>query len=166
MLKFQKVAASFLVAGFIFSSGGNVFAAEVDDESPSINWEEEWSSVDSDNAISDNANFGSSNPYSRAWGDLASGSTALSSGSGEVTSTGKTTGKILTTVTTATTSLRISGMGYITGSKKIAVGKLTATSEVSTSNPSGSQSFEGLTLHTATDSGILYEAKTYKTGSY
>lgn len=169
--KIGKITVLFLVAGFTFSVGDNASAAVTSNESSTINWDEVWESVDYNNNISDTINFGSGSTNSegvslQAWGDLASGSTKLSSGSGKITSTGKSKGKILTTVTSATTSLRISGMGYITGPKKIAIGKLTATSEVSTSNPSGSQSFEGLTIHTATNSGVLYEARTHASGSY
>lgn len=169
--KVGKITVLCLVAGFMFSAEDTASAAVTSNESPTINWDEAWESVDYNNNISDTTNFGSGSTNSegislQAWGDLASGSTSLSSGSGKVTSTGKTTGKILTTVTSATTSLRISGMGYITGPKKTAVGKLTATSVVSTSNPSGSQSFEALTIHTATNSGVLYEARTYDSGSY
>jgi hypothetical protein len=173
MTKFKKVAAPLIVAGFIFSAAaGNVSAAESNNESPTINWDEAWSSVDSDNNISDATTFGTSSNSNGtgfstlSWGSLATGSTALSSGSGSVTSTGKTTGKVIGTVTSATTSLRISGMGYITGPKKTAIGKFTSTSQISTTNPSGKQTFEGLTVHTATDSGVLYQSRTYASGTY
>ena len=170
MLKFKKVVMPFLAAGFVFSLGSNVFAAEVNDETPTINWEEVWNSVDLEGEPASVIDFGSKSTggiSTYSWGDLAKGSTKLSPPtSGKVKSTGKTTGKILTTTVSATTSLRISGMSYITGPKKIALGKLTATSEVSTKDSSGNQAYEGLTLHTATDSGVLYESETYDSNIY
>lgn len=170
MFKLSKVVAPFLAAGFVFSLGSNVFAAEVNDEAPTINWEETWDSIDSEGEPASVADFGSKSTggiSTYSWGDLAKGSTKLSPPtSGKVTSTGKTTGKILTTTVSATTSLRMSGMSYITGPKKIALGKFTATSEVSTNDPKGNQGYEGLTIHTATNSGVLYESKTYDSNIY
>ncbi|ANB56185.1 hypothetical protein GFC29_2383 [Anoxybacillus sp. B7M1] len=169
MYKLNKIAVSFLTASIIFSGTGSAFAAD-ENEGSTINWDQDWHLVDSGINIPNEVDFGNLNTEKSfsvaSWGDLAKGSTALSADSTKVTSTGKTTGKVWLTVVSATTSLRISGMSYITGSKGTAIGKLTATSQVSTSNPSGSQSFEGLTIHTATDSGILYEARTYDSGSY
>jgi len=171
MFKLGKITVPLLVAGFILSPvGGNVTAAELENESPTINWDDVWSSIDSNSNLSNSISFGSistgSDISTFIWGNLADAKTTLSSGSGEVKSTGITKGKTLLTSTSATTSLRMSGMGIITGSKGVALGKFTATSEVSTTNPSGLQSWEGLTIHTATDSGTLYESKTYDYGSY
>lgn len=58
--------------------------------------------------------------------------------------------------------MRIGGMGYAVGPPKIALGKFTATSTIS----SKKQSYEGLTVHSATNNGILYEARTYQTKTY
>jgi hypothetical protein len=167
----KKLATSILSLGIVFAGTSNVFAAETNSKEPTINWDNVWESVDSGTQLPSTTNFGSQSPVDgeislMAWGDLASGSTALSLDSGKVKSTGKTKGKVLTTVTSATTSLRLSGMGYITGPKETAIAKFTATSVVSTNNPSGTQTFEGLTIHTATDSGVLYEARTYDSKSY
>lgn len=171
MKRKNKLFSSLLVTGILLSTGGNVYAADMNSEgNATINWDQMWNDLDSGNSLGEQIDFGSSNAGTgigiSAYGDLASGSTALSSASGEVTSTGKTTGKTLTTTISATTSLRISGMGYITGPKKIALGKFTATSTIATTNPSSLQSFEALTIHTATNSGVLYEARTADSGSY
>ena len=50
--------------------------------------------------------------------------------------------------------------------KKIAIGKLTATSEAALGRNSSSNVYTGLTIHTATNSGVLYEARTTKSNAY
>lgn len=173
MKKGNKLFSALMAIGILLSAGGSAYAAEtglVKSESPTIDWDKSWDNVDSGNFHDNVVDFGSSSDGAdigaRAYGDLATGTTALSSASGKVTSTGTSKGKVISTTTSATTSLRMNGLGYIVGPKKVAVSKFTATSTVSTTNPSGTQSFEGLTVHSATNSGILYEAKTYDSKNY
>ncbi|MFC0562358.1 hypothetical protein [Halalkalibacter alkalisediminis] len=162
------VASILIVSPFISSQ--SAFAADLNrkvTESYEINWDDAWKNVDSLNTIE---HFGSSNDPNSigiySYGNLASGSTSLGISSQGVTSTGKTTGKIISTVTSATTSLRNSSQGYGgTGPKKTAIGKLTATSEYTMSVVRGNV-FTGLTVHTATNSGVLYESGTSQSNVY
>lgn len=165
-----------LVVGAVFctgviTSGSTVFASEINEDltkNYEINWDDAWDDVD---VLDESTNFGSSSdPNSfgtRAYGDLATGNTSLSSTSTLVKSTGTTKGKILSTVTSATTSLRNVSQGYTaSGSKKTAVGKFTATSELSLTRAKTKYVYTGLTIHTATNTGILYDSRTLKSGTY
>ncbi|MDT0150338.1 MULTISPECIES: hypothetical protein [Priestia] len=154
-----------------FLATGNVSAAETGKqltEQYQINWDNAWENSDASNQSVDFGTSSNSQQISASgWGDLASGKTVLSATTKTVSSKGTTKGKILTTVTSATTSLKNISLGLTqNGSKKIAVGKLTATSETSIGRNSKSNVYTGLTIHTATDSGVLYDSKTTKSNAY
>uniref|UniRef100_UPI0039AF6B35 hypothetical protein n=1 Tax=Metabacillus niabensis TaxID=324854 RepID=UPI0039AF6B35 len=80
---------------------------------------------------------------------------------GKVQSTGKTTGKILTTTTSAQASIKNVDLGYTSYcERKIAVGKSSATSKCSFPLGASTQFFTGLSTHTATNNGVIYNAVT------
>lgn len=140
--------------------------AEQNTEKFEVNWDKAWENADQLNSTTD---FGTTNDSSSgkiqaaasSWGSLASGSTSVVSDfiSGNVDSTGTSKGKVLTTVTSATTSVRDASTGVsVDGNKSTAVAKFTAESTASISAVSGL--YQGLTVHTATDSGVLYDSRT------
>ncbi|MGR9049749.1 hypothetical protein ACQ4XT_14090 [Halobacillus faecis] len=133
-----------------------------------INWESEWEKAED---LNESVEFGNASATSggqfqgaaSSWGSLATGSTNVASDylSDAVSSTGTSKGKVYTTVTSATTSLKNTSSGYtVNGDKSTAVAKFTAES---TAEMIGSFNtvYSGLTIHTATDSGVLYEARTF-----
>ncbi|SDP17062.1 hypothetical protein [Halobacillus aidingensis] len=136
-------------------------------EKYSINWESEWEKAED---YGDTVEFGNSNSTSEgefqaaasSWGSLSTGKTDVASNyiTGAVSSTGTSKGKIYTTVTSATTSLKNTSSGYtVNGSKSTAIGKFTAESTAEMGGVFNTV-YSGLTIHTATDSGVLYEART------
>lgn len=169
MKKGKKLLYTMAASALLLTGGGTVYAAD-SNSTPEIDWDKSWDNLDNGQNLTESINFGTSNTggdfSTLAWGDLATGKTALSSGSGKVTSTGTTKGKIYGATVTAQTSIRLSGMGYITGPKKTATLKLTATSTAAATNSSGTQSFEGLTVHGASDGIGVFTARTYASGSY
>lgn len=101
--------------------------------------------------------------------DLASGKTSLSYNKDKkkVTSTGTTKGKIYTTTTSATTSVgTVKGGIAKKGSTAIKLGKFTATSKASMKKKAKKTKYAGITIHTATYMGSLYERKSGKATSY
>lgn len=101
--------------------------------------------------------------------DLASGKTSLSYNKDKkkVTSTGTTKGKIYTTTTSATTSVgTVKGGIAKKGSKAIKLAKFTATSKASMKKKAKKTKYAGITIHTATYMGSLYERKSGKATSY
>ncbi|WP_424475397.1 hypothetical protein [Oceanobacillus kimchii] len=132
-----------------------------------VNWNNVWEEVDQ-NQPSQEIDFGSTvDPSSigvKKWGELSTGKTAMSKNllKFTATSTGTSKGKVLTTTTSATTSVRDNNSGKTTnGPKKMAVAKFTAESTASRNYTMGTaNSFTGVTIHTATHDGILYDART------
>lgn len=93
--------------------------------------------------------------------DLAEGKSSISVNDTRARGTGTTKGKKLTTVVSVTNSTRNTSNGVInTGPKKIAIGKLTATSNSEVSTSRGYVNYQTLSIHTATHQGVLYEAQT------
>lgn len=169
MKKLPKIFVSTVLALSVLTTGTSAFAKDNTNltKDYEINWSEAWNNVDN---LNEKQDFGSSNdPNSfsiNSYGSLASGSTSLGVSAKGVTSTGKTKGKVISTVTSATTSLRNLSKGITgTGPKKIAVGKLTATSEYTLPLIRGN-AYTGVTVHTATHSGVLYDAKTSSSNAY
>ncbi|MET1180643.1 hypothetical protein ABG775_22180 [Peribacillus simplex] len=154
-----------------FLMTGNASAEETNEqltEEYQVNWDDAWEDTEESD---DSVDFGTSSNSNLAraskWGDLASGKTALSPTTKTITSEGTTKGKIISTVVSATTSIRNANLSLTkNGSKKIAIGKLTATSEAALGRNSSSNVYTGLTIHTATNSGVLYEARTTKSNAY
>jgi len=150
-----------------FAESGNVYAKGNNEkklsETYEINWTEAWEEVEN---LNESTGFGSTNTPGEigvfAYGDLASGSTGVAAATiSSVESTGKTTGKILSTVTSATTSIqnvRLDKTVY--GSKGIAIGKFTSSSTAAINLSSTYSLYVGLSIHTATNSGVLFESKT------
>ena len=170
MKKGKKILYSVLASAVLLTGGGTVYAADSNLKTE-IDWDRSWENVDNGQYLTESINFGTSGTgggdfSTQAWGDLATGKTALSSGSGNITSTGTTQGKIFGATVTAQTSIRHSSLGYITGPKKTATLKFTATSKATVKNPYGTQSFEGLTVHGASDGIGVYSVRTYSSGSY
>lgn len=161
----------FGVAGFlsisVFLNGGTASAQTTDEqitENFSIDWDDVWENADN---LNPEVNFGVVDSQSRSLGSLATGSTAVSLSGTAVLSTGKSKGRLLTTVTSATTSLRDVANGITSnGGKRMAVGTFTATSTTRLANTSGKSPFTGVTIHTATDSGKLYSSTTGNTKAY
>ncbi|MEK4967509.1 hypothetical protein MKX29_07440 [Cytobacillus sp. FSL R7-0696] len=156
----------------IFTNGGQASAQSMDEqltENHTVNWEEIWSNVGD---YSEEVEFGNVSPHEGgiellSMGSLATGSTAVSLSGSTVKSTGKSKGRILTTVTSATTSLRDIAKGYTSqGGKRMAVGTFTANSTTTLGNSKGKSPFTGVTVHTATDNGKLYSSQTGNTKSY
>lgn len=154
----------------IFASGGTASAESVEDqltENFTINWDEIWENTNTDD-LKEEVEFGT-NSLSRSMDSLAIAKTALSLESdGYVLSTGTTKGRILTTTTSATTSIRdVANSFQKDGGKRMAVGTFTATSTARMGNTPGVVSpYTGLTLHTATDNGKLYQTSTGRTIAY
>lgn len=159
----------------VFLGGGNVSAQTSEQgqlltEQHTINWEQLW---DNSSLLPKTTSIGVANVSSpgaiqlASYGSLATGSTAVSGTSSAVKSTGKTTGKVVTTVVSATTSLRDVAHGITSqGGKRMAVAKFTATSTTELANTTGSTPYTGLTVHTATDSGVLYSSATGNTKAF
>ncbi|CDQ20842.1 hypothetical protein SAMN05192559_10821 [Halobacillus karajensis] len=135
-------------------------------EQHEINWEDAWSNQKNLDASVEFGNSSETNGDGMArassWGSLSTGKTDVSSNiiTDKVSSTGTSKGKVYTTTTSATTSLRDVDTGYtVNGDKSIALAKFTAESSAEMSAASLNV-YSGLTIHTATDSGVLYEART------
>ncbi|MGI8382534.1 hypothetical protein ACR0S4_28615 [Priestia megaterium] len=168
LLIFGLVSA---LSASVFMGGGNASAqtsAEQMTEDYTINWDSVWDNLDT---YKEEVNFGNaSDPSSvsaSGLGSLATGSTGLSSTSTAVTSTGKTKGRVLSTYTSATTSVRdIVHAVTSNGGKRMAVGTFTATSKASIGNFSGKTPFSGVTVHTATSKGKIYSSNTGNTKAF
>lgn len=161
----------FGIAGFLsmslFLNENTTLAQTMDEQTTedfSINWDDVWENADD---LDSEVDFGVVNSQSRKRGPLAKGSTKVSLSGKSVVSTGKSKGRILTTVTSATTSLRDVAYGITSnGGKRMAVGTFTATSTTRLANTSGKSPFRGITIHTATDNGKLYSSSTGNTKAY
>ncbi|MBO0994149.1 hypothetical protein [Bacillus sp. SD088] len=151
--------STFLVGGNVFAQTGEQLTDEYE-----INWEEVWENTENLNASIDFGSVSDPNGITTfaKWGELAEGKTAVSTRSGGVFSKGTTKGKIISTVVSATTSIKNRRLATgNNGPKKTAIGKFTATSEASVNLAGGGVSpYQGVTIHTATDSGVLYESRT------
>ncbi|UOQ83598.1 hypothetical protein [Gracilibacillus salinarum] len=168
-MKRSKIISSIGIAFVsltLFSTGVSADTNENEKltEEHQINWETEWNSKgDLDSSIEFGSVSGSGGQVSsRSWGSLSTGKTNTSSDyvNNTVTSTGTSKGKVLTTVTSATTSVKDVNTGVsVNGDKSTAIAKFTAES-TATIPAISLNSYWGLTIHTATDSGILYEART------
>ncbi|AIG25197.1 hypothetical protein EGH10_07840 [Brevibacillus laterosporus] len=152
------------------TTGGNVLASESNELSlernVTENYEvdfEKWPTSDLSSEIELSVNVYTNSFSSQGFDfkSLATGKTKLSSSDSEVKSTGKTKGKTLSTVVSATTGLFKDGESLGESDKAIAIGKLTATAEKSYfSNKWKKNKFEGVTVHTATYDGVLYDDAT------
>lgn len=170
------LATTLIVSPFL----GDSASAATPDEITSnykIDWEKAWENQSSYNSVidfgSDSSNSSDGSGISAtatSFDILATGSTSLAKSTADntVTSTGKTTGKNTTTTISATTSLKRGSTILGQSSKKISVGKTTATAKYSVTHRSftGTTAYAGLTIHTATNNGILYDAATTKSASY
>ncbi|MDV2684464.1 hypothetical protein RYX56_08785 [Alkalihalophilus lindianensis] len=169
MKKLSRTLVSSVLFFSILATGTSAMASDAKEltENYEIDWSKAWDEVGS---LSDKEEFGSLNDPNSfgtySYGNLATGSTALGVSSKGVTSTGKTKGKVISTVTSATTSLRNVSRGITgTGPKKTAIGKYTATSEYTMGLTRGNV-YTGVTVHTATHTGILYDQKTSASNAY
>ena len=173
-MKLKYGISAVLLTTTLLGFGGEATFAKNSDrqltESYQVNWEEIYSIPEENH--SDTITFGSAvnkkSDYSTAaWGDLATGSTKISFSASGIKSDGSTKGKVLTTVTSATTSVRNMSTGVIkTGEKGIAIGTLTSSSSVTMSKSSAVTGYSGRSVHTATNSGVLYEAYTSDANVY
>ncbi len=177
------VFSSLLLSSVLCFPGSNVKAEELNpgigivdkNQMPIIDWEREWEAIDSGKKYEENVNFSSTEGEEGELGTLAfrlyaTGSTSISAGGSTMSSIGKTSGKVIGTVVTATTALRADkgAERYAQGPTKTAIGKLTATSTATLNRYPvvGPVNYEGLTVHSATRSGFLYEKRSAMTGSY
>lgn len=98
---------------------------------------------------------------------LAKGQSNLSFSGKKVNASGSTKGLKLTTVTSATNSVKNMNTGKITkGKKKTAVSKATSKSSVSINKSKKTSGYGSLTIHTATNQGVLYKRTTATFGVY
>lgn len=98
---------------------------------------------------------------------LAKGQSNLSSSGSKINASGTTKGLKLTTVTSATNSMKNMNTGKIKkGKKKIAVGRATSKSSTSINKPKKTRGYGSLTIHTATNQGVLYNRTTSTFGVY
>lgn len=174
VFKLKKILSLTLATTFLASSFMGTSASAQSTEDYKINWDSVWENVET---LSDEVSFGGSNepadestitPFS--YSTYATGSTSLSKSTADntVTSTGKTTGKTSSTTVSATTSIKRGATILGESSKKIAVGKSTATAKFSVTHRSftGTTPYAGLTVHTATSGGVLYDKASTKSATY
>ncbi|KYC86317.1 hypothetical protein B4102_4080 [Heyndrickxia sporothermodurans] len=116
-------------------------------------------------------NLGEVSTFASSFKKLATGTTNVSlisaSGYQQIQSKATTKGKTLTTTTSATTALYVDGKKVGQGKKGTAIAKFTAKSTYSTAaGPSYSRKWQGVSVHTATSGGVLYNAETADTYTY
>ncbi|TCI59072.1 hypothetical protein [Exiguobacterium sp. SH0S2] len=95
--------------------------------------------------------------------DLAEGSSSISGTTTKVNSSGKTKGLKITTTTSVTNSVKNHDTNKIVaGSKSMAIAKFTCNSSASIANTSKKQRYSSLSIHTATNQGVLYSKNTVR----
>lgn len=174
---FGLTLATALIASPFFGSSASATTSDELTSNYEIDWEKAWANQSNYNSVidfgTDSSNSAEGTGISAAatsFKNLATGTTSLAKSTTDntVTSTGKTTGKNTTTNISATTSLKRGSTLLGQSSKKVSVGKITATAKFSVTHRSftGTTPYAGLTIHTATDSGILYDAATTESANY
>lgn len=99
--------------------------------------------------------------------DLAKGTSSLSSKDGKIKAAGKTKGLRLTTTTSVTNSIKNHDSGkIIAGKKSMAISKFSCNSSSSMKKTKKKHKYSSLSIHTATNQGVLYSKKTVKFGEY
>ncbi|MEF7566045.1 hypothetical protein V4V35_23930 [Bacillus infantis] len=168
----MKKIYSFIGAALLASTiaGGNAYANEPSTEEYQFNWDEAWDNVEKDpNYYPETVSFvaedngGSGEIRTASFSEYAEGSTALRYYNLYVYSKGITEGKHLFTTTSAYTGVRnndVSGI-KVYGKKGTAVAFGDAVSEARIKYiPLDVNFFTGMTIHTATMNGNIYEKAT------
>ncbi len=169
-MKMKKMLAPFLIAGFVLSAGGNatVKASEVNNE---VDWEKAWESLETENYPSHIILGEEVSVYNDLW-KYTDGNTSLSKSNGKVTSTGYTLGGGLVDVITVQTSISMDGLSSLQGNYDSATvlntTKTKVTSTISSTDPSGSNKWTGLSYHTLNraSSNITFSGYTSANGEY
>ncbi|MDQ0859826.1 hypothetical protein [Bacillus sp. V2I10] len=152
-------------------AGGNTYAAsKSSSDELKFNWEEAWENIENDpNYYPQTVDFveedtsDSSEMRTASFSNYATGTTNLRFSNYYVYSKGVTNGQHLWTTTSAQTNLRNVDAGYITikGPRDTAVAFGDAVSEAKKKYiPLDGNFFTGMTLHTATMNGAIYEKAT------
>lgn len=168
MKKIYSLIGAALLASTI--AGGNAYANETPKADNQFNWDEAWENVENNPdyypSTVDFVEAGSSDPseiQTRSFSKYATGSTKLRFSNYYVYSKGITNGQHLWTTTSAYTGLRNVDQGGITvyGKRDTAIAFGDAVSEAKRKYiPLDVNFFTGMTLHTATMNGAIYEKAT------
>lgn len=176
----MKKVYSFIGAVLLASTitGGNAYAKEnknTENVEYQFNWDEAWKNIENDpnfypNTVSfEGTNESSTGIQAAGFEEYARGETALRYYNLYVYSKGTTYGESLWTTTSAYTGLRNVDQGGITtyGAKDTAIAYGNAVSEAKRKYiPLDVNFFTGMTIHTATMNGAIYEKATSDSAWY
>jgi len=172
----KKIYSLIVVAGLTLTMfGGSVSAKEVSKKDHKFNWDEAWENVEINPEYypSDISFVGGTGDTSQvqtmSFSEYATGSTALRFYNYYVYSKGVTKGESLWTTTSAYTGLRNVTQSGITvyGERDTAIAYGDAISEAKRKYiPLDGNFFTGVTVHTATMSGVIYEKATSDSEMY
>ncbi|WML39629.1 hypothetical protein RCG19_21035 [Neobacillus sp. OS1-2] len=175
MKKVYSLIGAALLASTI--AGGNAYASEninTANEEYQFNWDEAWANVEKDpNYYPNSVGFEgtvSDNPsgiQTQSFDEYARGTTALRYANLYVYSKGITYGESLWTTTSAYTGIKNTDQSNIVtyGKKGTAVAYMNAESEAKRKYmPLDANFFIGMTVHTATMNGAIYEKATSDSG--